>query len=203
MAQNSPDVDENIIAGPSTSMLPRYQLHAEPLPNESEHLPGYAHIDNSNQQPLNLLDHGIRPLPTYTERPDPVAELFQTISSDSEPEEKQERDLEAWKEFVARTSVPQLSETAPKKGIVPRYDGSEGIDRQIIFLFFSAINAGHENVVQYVVDQGIVGPNTTLAKETPLSKAVRSKNVSMARRLLNLGADIDAFSRVVRIPLSL
>jgi hypothetical protein len=203
MAQKSPDVDENIIAGPSTSMLPTYQLHAEPIPNESEHLPGYTHINNSNQQPLNLLAHRFRPSPAYTERLDPVTELFQTITSDSEPEQKQERDLEAWKEFIARTSVPQLSETPRKKEIVPRYDGSEGIDRQIIFLFFSAINAGQENVVQYVVDQGIVGPNTRLAKEAPLSKAVSSKNVSMARRLLNLGADIDAFSRVVRIPLSL
>jgi hypothetical protein len=203
MAQSPQDANENMFAGPSTSMLPTYQLHAEPIPDESEHLPGYAYIQNLSRRSLNLLDHGLRPLPAYTERLDPVAELFQSILSDSEPGQKQERDLEAWKEFVARSSVPQLSRAAPKEEIVPQYDGSEGIDRQIIFLFFSAINAGQENVVQYVIEQKIVGPNTRLANETPLNKAVRSKNVSMVRRLLDLGADIDAFSRVVCILFSL
>ncbi|KFX86934.1 hypothetical protein V490_08705 [Pseudogymnoascus sp. VKM F-3557] len=58
-------------------------------------------------------------------------------------------------------------------------------------LFFG-IDFGKEEVISFLIENGIVTPNTKRDGETPLLRAVTKKNVQMVKYLLDLGADKDA-----------
>ncbi|KAF8847402.1 hypothetical protein BDZ45DRAFT_607504 [Acephala macrosclerotiorum] len=64
--------------------------------------------------------------------------------------------------------------------------------------FFSAIQEGEEEVVTLLIQSNLVSPNTALRGETPLLKAVATRNVRMVETLLGLGADRNAFGNVVQ-----
>ncbi|KAH6880428.1 hypothetical protein B0T10DRAFT_495409 [Thelonectria olida] len=68
------------------------------------------------------------------------------------------------------------------------------LQRDIVRAFFSAIEAGHDDVVIDFVSRGYVSPDVTSAKgETPLLAAVRAGRVPMISRLVSLGSTVNAF----------
>lgn len=67
---------------------------------------------------------------------------------------------------------------------------------------FLGIDLGKEEVIAFLIENGIVTPNTKLAGETPLLRAVTNKNVRVVKQLLDLGVDKDALGAAVSCILS-
>ncbi|KFZ06295.1 hypothetical protein V501_07575 [Pseudogymnoascus sp. VKM F-4519 (FW-2642)] len=61
---------------------------------------------------------------------------------------------------------------------------------------FMGINLGKDDVIAFLIENGIVTPNTKLAEETPLLRAVAKTNVRIVKQLLDLGAEKDALGSV-------
>ncbi|KFY26673.1 hypothetical protein V493_03944 [Pseudogymnoascus sp. VKM F-4281 (FW-2241)] len=57
---------------------------------------------------------------------------------------------------------------------------------------FLGIDLGKEEVIAFLIESDIVTPNTKLAGETPLLRAVTNKNIRVVKQLLDLGVDKDA-----------
>jgi ankyrin repeat protein len=62
---------------------------------------------------------------------------------------------------------------------------------------FLAIDHGDVDIVAFLIENDIITPNTKRLDETPLLRAVTRKNVALVQRLLDLGADKEAFGCAV------
>ncbi|CAM1505817.1 Fc.00g114540.m01.CDS01 [Cosmosporella sp. VM-42] len=70
------------------------------------------------------------------------------------------------------------------------------LQTDIINSFFSAIEAGHYDLVAQFISRGFVSPDTTNAHgETPLLAAVHAGNLPMVSKLVSLGATVDGYGR--------
>jgi hypothetical protein len=62
---------------------------------------------------------------------------------------------------------------------------------------FMGIELGKEEVIAFLIENGIVTPNTKRAGKTPLLHAVSARNVTVVKQLLDLGAGKDGFGSAV------
>lgn len=133
-------------------------------------------------------DH-IEPVPTYSEHDNPYSPLtLQGLRNVlAERNRTQEQDLILWRRYL---------ESGPSD--------SELLDADFSPELFSAIEKGHQDVIALLIEHGLVTANTKAQgtkpeEETPLLKAVASRNVQIVQLLLSLGAAPDEFGYVVRL----
>ncbi|OBT68695.1 hypothetical protein VE03_01823 [Pseudogymnoascus sp. 23342-1-I1] len=90
-------------------------------------------------------------------------------------------DLETWRQYIEIYPPP----TKPWE----ERDANE--NTFAVSSLFLGIDLGKEDVIAFLIENGIVTPNTKRAEETPLLRAVTKKNVRVVKQLLDLGADKD------------
>lgn len=135
----------------------------------------------------------------------------------------QESALAAWRAYIAS---PHRIPRPPLKSAVDTKDrpvDNRAVDNRVIPCFFEAIDTGYEEVIKLIFDTDIVDVNTRRTVElgffrgrvignqrnqgaggpiwrcgeTPLARAIKSRNVAMVKLLLDRGADVNAFSTTV------
>jgi len=155
----------------------------EPVPGYSQANPAFHSIDR------------IQPLPIYTEHdvPQPLSinELRQLLF---DPRRAKSQDMEIWQKFLGAKNSWNES------------DANVRSDQFIATAYFDAIGDGQEDVVVLLITSNIVTANTVktssiMKGETPLLRAVASKNIPMVQQLLALGADPNAFGCAVSLHL--
>lgn len=127
----------------------------------------------------------------------------------------QESALTAWRTYMAS---PHRVVHPPLKSVVKVDD--RVVNNRVIPCFFAAIDAGYGEVIKLIIEADIVSANTRRSielgfvrgsgnrigpggdqiwrsGETPLVRAIKSRNVAMVKLLLDLGADVNAFSNTV------
>jgi ankyrin repeat protein len=96
-------------------------------------------------------------------------------------------DLEAWRQY--------FQAHPPSKKPWDERDANENFHS--VSSLYQAIDQGKEDIVAFLIENNIVTPNTESFFETPLLRAVTKKNVMVAKTLLDLGAEKDAFGCAV------
>lgn len=96
-------------------------------------------------------------------------------------------DIESWRQYLEIYPSP----TKP-------WDERDAQENSFaVSSLFFGIDFGKEEVIAFLIENGIVTPNTKREGETPLLRAVTKKNIRMVKHLLDLGADKDAFGAAV------
>lgn len=195
---------------------PEYQrnfgIDTADIASSSEPLPSYG--THTRDIRRHVPSNKIQPAPAYTEQPDPVAELYNfTFLYQNLEQPKAEMDLQAWKTFSEQYAKIEdkpsgTSNPVKKLGTVAEQNREQlqidKKDRRIVTRFFLSIEAGHQDVIEFVINQGIVTPNTpSFTGGTPLLLAVKLKNIAVLRQLIDLGADVDMFGKIVSLSPSL
>lgn len=154
-------------------------LHVVAIADDSA--PLYQQVEGIHQHDSEPVTY----LPVYTEREDgphiTILDLDQVLANDSRAKEN---DLRLWQTFIDCN---------------PGWTADQSKGTVIEKSFFSAIEAGEGDLMVLMIENGLVTANTILPSthETPLLRAVRSKNVKLVRKLLDLGAEKDGFGVVV------
>lgn len=176
-----------------TTESPAYEAHSRNEANE----PLSSYANRTSDAHLRDTDPEISFAPAYTERPDPVVTLENALARNTE--HIQDLDLSAWLTYI---SSPYREDKLKSP------DRSSLVNNQLIKCFFTSISNGHEEAIRLVLSEGIVSANTTLRAgmwnthfdkdpeligETPLIRAVKTRNLGMVKLLLEQGAEVDTF----------
>jgi ankyrin repeat protein len=140
-------------------------------------------------RPLQSGDE-IEDLPLYTEHHDPnapidIRELDKILLFRNRAIEN---DMKLWRRYLDNCASGK--QTDRDREIAKPYIRPH---------FFSAIERGQEDVIALLIENHFVTANTQMAGTTPLLMAVLKKNVSVAKQLLNLGADPNEFGSLARV----
>jgi Ankyrin repeats (3 copies) len=147
-------------------------------------------MDTPESDVSALQSGAIEPLPFYVEHEDAFRALLTRIASSANAHQ---RILDEYIENEAHKPV----ERYPTRSESKRYPLTR-IKQSIVNELYYAIRREDGEVVALLINNNLVTANTTSeAGGTPLLEAIGTKNVSMVKWLLDLGADPNAFGLIV------
>ncbi|TVY82600.1 26S proteasome non-ATPase regulatory subunit [Lachnellula suecica] len=128
-------------------------------------------------------------LPVYTQDGSLSSNLLQDLPRLlANPDRDRAQDIEVWRGCVARKLDGKLETKR-----------SYEEDVAILWGLYNAIDNGQTDVVEFLMEQNLVTPNTQRNGETPLLRAVSEGKTEVVRTLLDLGADPNAFGTAVSL----
>lgn len=158
----------------------------------AEPLPAYVEGDLSGVRMLPAFieddDSGIHTLPAYMDEDLSTIQRFwrhRMGSANSFP--RYALDLETWLEYLE--IYPDLTG--------PWEERSEEEKLLVLSSLYLAIENGREDVIAFLMENGIITPSTKWERETPLQWAVAKKNVKVVQQLINFGVDKNELGCVV------
>jgi hypothetical protein len=134
-------------------------------------------------------DPGTEPLPGYFREISGLESIILARRNSTAPLSRDDItwDLETWRQYI------QIYPPSTKP-----WDERDAKENAFVASsLFMGINLGKDDVIAFLIENGIVTPNTKLAEETPLLRAVAKTNVPIVKQLLDLGAEKDALGSVV------
>ncbi|OBT41190.1 hypothetical protein VE00_08108 [Pseudogymnoascus sp. WSF 3629] len=166
----SSDTDNGVVEEPQEPAPPEYEQGAEPTPPE--------------------YDPGTEPLPEYHGELSGLESILHARMNSSATLSHDDItwDLETWRQY-AQIYPPSTKSWDERDAKENAFAASS---------LFLGINLGKDDVIAFLIENGFVTPNTKLAEETPLLRAVAKINVRVVKQLLDLGAEKDALGSASR-----
>lgn len=165
----SSDTDHGVVEESQEPSPPEYEPGTEPTPPE--------------------YDPGTEALPGYFREISGLESIILARRNSTAPLSRDDItwDLETWRQYV------QIYPPSTKS-----WDERDAKENAFVASsLFMGINLGKDDVIAFLIENGIVTPNTKMAEETPLLRAVAKTNVRVVKQLLDLGAEKDALGSVV------
>lgn len=165
----SSDTNNVVVEEPQEPVPPEYEPGTEPT------LPEY--------------DPGTEPLPEYHGELSGLESILHARMDGTAPLSHDDItwDLETWRQYAQ--IYPPSTKSWDER------DATENLFA--VSSLFLGINLGKDDVIAFLIENGFVTPNTKLAEETPLLRAVAKTNVRVVKQLLDLGAEKDALGSAV------
>ncbi|OBT87720.1 hypothetical protein VE02_04080 [Pseudogymnoascus sp. 03VT05] len=160
------DTDNGVVEESQEPAPPEYEPGIEPTPPE--------------------YDPRTEPLPEYSGELSGLESILHARRNSNATLSRDDRtwDLETWRQYVQ--IYPRSTKSWDERDAKENAFAASSL--------FLGINLGKDDVIAFLIENGIDTPNTKLAEETPLLRAVAKTNVRVVKQLLGLGAEKDAIS---------
>lgn len=136
------------------------------------------------------------PIYTATEAPPQNLALIDLNRLLTDSSRDTTKDIHLWQRFLDGYTSP---EPDPAPG--SEFESARLMDQGMILRrYFGAISDHQQDVVGLLVEKGLVTANSKFNGQTPLFKAVETRDVDLVLQLLHLGAEVDEFSALVPLP---
>lgn len=135
-------------------------------------------------------DPGDLPIYTATEAPPQSLAVSDLDRLLTDPSRDPSKDIHLWQRFLDGYSAPD-----PDPAPGSEFERARLMDQCIILQrYFGAISNHQQNIVGLLVEKGLVTANSKFNGQTPLFKAVETRDEDLVLQLLSLGAEVDEFS---------